>query len=126
MRSPTENEQKAFDNLRGKKAMFHITKTILQKSIQDANKDICKILYDTNILSYDKLEQGDKQYITGYFKGFHEKFRGNPITISCYKAKGRGDKRIWFKGIGQIAIADDMMALVIYGKRITIHNLTER
>ena len=121
MRSPTENEQKAFDNLRGKKAMFHITKTILQKSIQDANKDICKILYDTNILSYDKLEQGDKRYITGFFKGFRE----NPITISCYKAKGRGDKRIWFKGIGDIASVDDMMALVIYGKRITIHNLTE-
>ena len=122
MRSPTENEQKAFDNLRGKKAMFHITKTILEKSIQDANREICRILLESNLIHYDKLKQGDKQYITGFFKGFRE----NPITISCYRAKGRGDKRIWFKGIGDIASVDDMMALVIYGKRITIHNLTER
>jgi hypothetical protein len=122
MRKPSEKEQQAFDKIRGRKAMFHVTKTILDKSIQDANKDICKILYEADIISYDKLDQGDKVYLTGYFKGFHE----NPVTISCYRAKGRGDKRIWFKGIGDIASENDMMALGIYGKRITIHNLTRR
>lgn len=121
MREPTEQERQAFDKLRGKKAMFHVTKTILNKSIQDANKDICRILLESNLMHYDKLNLGEKQYLTGFFKGFRE----NPITISCYKAKGRGDKRIWFKGIGDIANADDMMTLVVYGQRITIHNLTE-
>ena len=89
MRSPTENEQKAFDKLRGKKAMFHITKTILEKSIQDANRDICRILLEANCVHYDKLALGEKQYLCGFFKAQ----RNIPIAISCYRAKGRGDKR---------------------------------
>ena len=136
MRKPTEYEQEAFDKIRVRKAhkaMFHVTKTILEKSIQDANREICRVLLETGLVHYHQLELGEKQFLTGFFKGEGNK----PITVSCYRTKGRGDKRIWFKGIGGIAGPDDMMALAVKidGKwrnrpqggycKLTIHNLTD-
>jgi len=136
MRDPTKEEQTAFNRIRvpkEHKAMFHITKTILEKSIQDANRDICQALYASGLFYYHRLRLGEKQFLTGFFKGEGNK----PITVSCYRTKGRGDKRIWFKGIGDIAEADDMMALSVkvsvsyyrtgrgYFGKLTIHNLTD-
>ena len=126
MRKPTSNEEKVFAKIRGKKAMFHVTKTILEKSIQDANKDIRDLLCETELLDYDLLGNGEKKILKGRFKGRRE----SNVTITCYKSKTRGDKRIWFKGIKDIAEPNDMMALGIYSskdnlfKTITIHNLT--
>jgi len=63
MRDPTKEEQEAFDKIRVRKAhkaMFHVTKTILEKSIQDANREICRVLLETGLVHYHQLELGEK------------------------------------------------------------------
>ena len=90
MRSPTENEQKAFDNLRGKKAMFHITKTILQKSIQDANKDICKILnklYPS--IPKQKIKMGFSISLTNWINNqYNEPFKNRLLDNNFHQSIG--------------------------------------
>ena len=115
MRNPTDREQSVFDSLAGNKAMFHITKTILDKSIQDANAGICVVLCDSGVIDNDNIEAGCKHILEGYYGIKGTKFK---LTISCYRAKGRGDRRIWFKGIKEHAVADDMMALVVTNRGI--------
>ena len=121
MRKPTSKEENVFKRLRGKKAMFHVTKTVLDKAIQDANNGLVNILKEANILDYDNIEAGEKHYIYATHKKCHD-----PIQVSCYKAKTRGDRRIWFKGIKELAEADDMMALSINKDKIVLSNLTRR
>lgn len=120
MRKATAKETEKFKKIRGKKAMFHITKTILDKHIQDANRAICEALKESNIINYEHLGLGEKKIFKGRFKGQ----RSQDVNISCYRANGRGDKRIWFKGIAEISKPDDMMALSVHADKITIHNLT--
>ena len=121
MRKPTSKEENVFKRLRGKKAMFHVTKTVLDKAIQDANAGLVNILKEAGIIDYDTIESGEKHYIYANYKQYT-----NPIQVSCYRAKTRGDRRIWFKGIKEIAKADDMMALSINKDKIVLSNLTKR
>ena len=121
MRKPTSKEENVFKRLRGKKAMFHVTKTVLDKAIQDANAGLVNILKEAGIIDYDSIESGEKHYIYANYKQYT-----NPIQVSCYRAKTRGDRRIWFKGIKEIAKADDMMALSINKDKIVLSNLTRR
>jgi len=50
---------------------------------------------------------------------------GTQTTISAYRAKSRGDKRIWFNGLKNHANAGDVMALVIRGGKLVIQNVTK-
>ena len=120
MRKPTNKEENVFKRLRGKKAMFHVTKTVLDKAIQDANNGLVHILKEANILDYESIEAGEKHYIYATSKKSVDL-----IKVSCYRAKTRGDKRIWFKGIKELAAADDMMALSIHKDKILLTNLTQ-
>jgi len=121
MRKPTNKEENVFKRLRGKKAMFHITNTVLDKAIQDANAGLVETLKQANVLDYDSIQAGDKHYLYATLKGID-----NPVKISCYRAKTRGDRRIWFKGIKEFAEANDMMALSIHKDKILLTNLTHR
>ena len=107
-------------------AMFRVTQTMLDKSIQDANKEICRFLLEHNFLDYSKLTE--KVYLPC-------KLQANvgsdykPSKISCYKT-ARGDKRIWIKGLKDIAKAGDKLNLRLYEnggniKEIIVHNLTK-
>ena len=99
-------------------ALFHVTKTILNKSIQDCNSDLRTLLKAHNILDYDELGEGSKVTLKGKFAD------GSETHISCYRAKTRGDKRIWFSGIKDHARIDDIMAMIIKGGKIIIKNVT--
>ncbi len=120
MRKPTSKEENVFKRLRGKKAMFHVTKTVLDKAIQDANVGLVNVLKEAGIIDYDSIESGEKHYIYANHKKYTD-----PIQVSCYRAKTRGDRRIWFKGIKELAEADDMMALSINKDKIVLSNLTK-
>ena len=50
---------------------------------------------------------------------------GTEATISAYRAKTRGDKRIWFNGLKNHAESGDVMALVIRGGKMVIQNITK-
>jgi len=126
MRKPTSKEENVFKRLRGKKAMFHVTKTVLDKAIQDANAGLVNILKDTGIIDYDSIESGEKHYIYANYKKYTDpSILPIRIQVSCYRAKTRGDRRIWFKGIKELSAADDMMALSIHKDKILLTNLTQ-
>ena len=118
MRKLTKFEQANADSLDGA-ALFHVTGTILNKSIQDCNVALRDLLKRENVLDYDKLSAGDKVTLSGVYSD------GTETTVSAYKAKTRGDKRIWFNGLKNYADAGDVMALVIRNGKLVIQNVTK-
>jgi hypothetical protein len=118
MRKLTRIEQVNADSLEGA-ALFHITGTILSKSIQDCNVAIRDLLKREGVLDYDDLGAGDKVTLAGIYSD------GTETTISAYRAKTRGDKRIWFNGLKNHAEAGDIMALIIRGGKLVIQNVTK-
>ena len=106
-------------------AMFKITQTMLDKSIQDANKEICRFLLEHDFLDYEELKE--KTYIPCVLQAYVGGI-GEPSKISCYKTT-RGDKRIWIKGLKSIAKAGDILNLKVYDnggniKSLIVQNLT--
>lgn len=119
MRKLTKLEQANADAL-GDAATFHVTATILNKSIQDCNVAIRDLLKREGVLDYDTLNAGDKVTLEGVYYS-----DGTETTISAYRAKTRGDKRIWFNGLKNHANAGDVMALVIRSGKLVIQNVTK-
>ena len=118
MRKLTKIEQANADLL-GDAALFHVTGTILNKSIQDCNVAIRDLLKREGVLDYAELEPGDKVTLEGVYND------GTETTVSAYRAKTRGDKRIWFNGLKNHAEAGDIMALIIRGGKLVIQNVTK-
>mgnify|MGYP003632540102 FL=1 len=118
MRKLTKIEQVKADAL-GDAALFHVTGTILNKNIQDCNAAIRDLLKREGVLDYDTLNAGDKVTLEGVYSD------GTQTTISAYRAKSRGDKRIWFNSLKNHAEAGDIMALVIRGGKLVIQNVTQ-
>ena len=99
-------------------ATFIVTKTILNKSIQDCNAAMRTLLKDSGIVDYDSLAPGEKVKLKGFF------IDGTETNISAYRAKNRGDKRIWFSGLKNYAKPGDVMALAVKNGKLVIKNLT--
>ena len=118
MRKLTKIEQVKADAL-GDAALFHVTGTILNKNIQDCNAALRDLLKRESVLDYDTLNAGDKVTLEGVYSD------GTETTVSAYRAKTRGDKRIWFNGLKNHADAGDVMALVIRGGKLVIQNVTQ-
>ena len=118
MRKLTKIEQVKADAL-GDAALFHVTGTILNKNIQDCNAAIRDLLKREGIIDYDTSIAGDKVTLEGVYSD------GTETTISAYRAKTRGDKRIWFNGLKNHADAGDVMALVIRSGKLVIQNVTK-
>ena len=110
-------------------AMFKITKTMLDKSIMDANKEICRFLSEHDFLDYDVLAMTEKIYISCILQAYVGSSVNKTSKISCYKTN-RGDKRIWIKGLKSIAKAGDILNLKVYDnggniKSLIVQNLTK-
>jgi len=118
MRKLTKIEQASADAL-GDVALFHVTGTILNKNIQDCNAALRDLLKREGVVDYAELNPGDKVTLEGVYSD------GTETTISAYRAKTRGDKRIWFNGLKNYADAGDVMALIIRGGRLVIQNVTK-
>jgi len=118
MRKLTKIEQVKADAL-GDAALFHVTGTILNKNIQDCNAALRDLLKRGGVLDYAELAPGDKVTLEGVYSD------GTETTISAYRAKTRGDKRIWFNGLKNHADAGDVMALIIRGGKVMIQNVTK-
>ena len=99
-------------------ATFVVTKTILNKSIQDCNAAMRSLLKDAGVVDYDSLAPGEKVKLKGFF------IDGTETNISAYRAKNRGDKRIWFSGLKNFAKPGDVMALAVKNGKLVVKNLT--
>jgi len=118
MRKLTKVEQRNADAL-GDAALFHVTGTILNKNIQDCNVALRDLLKREGVIDYDDLKAGDKVTFEGFYAD------GAETKISAYRAKTRGDKRIWFNSLKNYADAGDIMALVIRSGKLVIQNVTK-
>ena len=99
-------------------AAFAVTKTILNKSIQDCNSAMRSLLKNAGVVDYDSLAPGERVELQGFF------IDGTETKISAYRARNRGDKRIWFSGLKKYAKPGDVMALVVENGKLIIKNLT--
>ena len=118
MRKLTKIEQRNADALVDA-ALFHVTRTILNKNIQDCNVALRDLLKREGVIDYAELEAGGKVTLEGFYAD------GAETKISAYRAKTRGDKRIWFNGLKNYANAGDIMALVVRGGKLVIQNITQ-
>ena len=102
-----------------KQANFTVTKTIVNKSIQDCNAAMRDLLKESGVVDYDSMSAGDRVELKGFFSD------GTETKISAYRANKRGDKRIWFSGLKNYASAGDVMALVVDNGKLVIKNITK-
>jgi len=100
-------------------ALFHISETMLVKNILDCNAAMRELLKREEVLDYDELSPDTKVFVDGFYSD------GSEATISAYRAKGRGDKRIWFKNLKNYADSGDIMALVVQSGKLVIQNVTK-
>ena len=88
-------------------AKIKLTKTMLDKSIIDANKTVQQFLTDDFEMSYDDpyFVQRGKLSITGEYAD------GERVDVRFYRSGKRGDKRISIQKLKQYAEAGDEVIL---------------
>lgn len=109
------NEKKSKQLLNEKQINYSViipTATGLNKGIMDATQKIRKFLKDENIHDYEKQAFGPehKVLIEGNF--INENLEKIKTTVSLYRAKGRGDYRIWFSGLQEFAKESNQLVLI--------------
>ena len=92
-------------------AKIKLTKTMLDKSIIDANKSVREFLEQELDYAYDKLEADvDGKYYGKYW--CHALYEDDtPTIVSFYKSKTRGDRRISIKNLRKFAEEGDIVKL---------------
>ena len=100
------------------------TTTGLEKSIMDATGSIRTYLKNNNIHDYEFQKQGQESKIQvnsylvspdGLIKSVASLYRPNTK---------KGDPRIWFKGLGAYAKANDILAILTLGNELYVLNVT--
>ena len=93
-------------------AKIKLTKTMLDKSIIDANKSVREFLEQELDYTYDKLEAdvSDGKYYHNYWcNALYED--DTPTIVTFYKSRTRGDKRISIKNLRKFAEEGDTVKL---------------
>ena len=70
-----------------------MTENILSHHIFDVTQDVVRFLKEEDVHNFDLQKYGEKTYITSHLLTFK---RVVVTNTSVYKAKKRGDKRMWF------------------------------
>ena len=106
-------------------AQIRLSKTMLDKSIIDANKSVRDLALNFGI-DFDKMKNGDKYEVLARFDDTNQE-----SIVRFYKTINRGDRRVSIKGIKQYANIGDLIALSAClpkdeNKDIIIINVTKR
>ena len=86
-------------------AQIRLSKTMLDKSIIDANKSVRDLALNFGI-DFDKMKNGDKYEVLARFDDTNQE-----SVVRFYKTINRGDRRVSIKGIKQYASIGDLIAL---------------
>tara|TARA_R110000824_G_scaffold111911_1_gene260751 strand:+ start:12 stop:350 length:339 start_codon:yes stop_codon:yes gene_type:complete len=86
-------------------AKIKLTKTMLDKSIIDANKSVQEFLIEELLHSFDELDAGDKMPVPSVYED------DTPTIVTFYKSRTRGDKRISIKNLRKFAQEGDTVKL---------------
>ncbi|OWP76324.1 MvaI/BcnI family restriction endonuclease [Flavobacterium oreochromis] len=102
------------------------TKTGLEKSIMDATGSVRVYLKNKNIHDYDLQGQGAKEngvYVDSYLINPDEFIQS---VASLYRPNTKkGDPRIWFKGLGAYADANDILGIISFQNALYVVNVTQ-
>jgi len=90
---------------------INVTKTMLEKSICDCNQSVRDYLRTKNIIDYNKLELGERHTFPATLKVRGQK--AQDCVVSCYRANGRGDKRIWVTKVRKFAEQGDVLTFSV-------------
>ena len=106
-------------------AQIRLSKTMLDKSIIDANKSVRNLALNFGI-DFDKMKNGDKYEVLARFDDTNQE-----SVVRFYKTTNRGDRRVSIKSIKQYASIGDLIALSAClpkdeNKDIIIINVTRR
>lgn len=110
-------------------AQIRLSKTMLDKSIIDANKSVRDLALNFGI-DFDKMKNGDKYEVLARFSV--KDLAPNQLSIvRFYKTINRGDRRVSIKNIKKFAEIGDLIALSVClpkddNKDIIIINVTRR
>ena len=101
-------------------ATIKLTKTMLDKSIIDANKTVQQFLTDDFEMSYDDpyFVQRGKLSITGEYAD------GERVDVRFYRSGKRGDKRISIQKLKQYAQAGDEVILTSNVRMLKVNILS--
>ena len=101
-------------------AKIKLTKTMLNKSIIDANKSVQQFLdYVTELENtYDTFASGESMTVRAFYEN------DSPTFDNFYKAKGRGDKRISIQNLRKFAEEGDTIKLRLLDERVMIEDMT--
>ena len=75
--------------------IIRLTDTMLKKHIIDANVFVQDILDKYGLMDFSQLKYGDKKMLPSDLYVGNDEFK---TTMSCYRAKTRGDERFWMYG----------------------------
>ena len=106
-------------------AQIRLSKTMLDKSIIDANKSVRDLALNFGI-DFDKMKNGDKYEVLARFDDINQE-----SVVRFYKTINRGDRRVSIKNIKKFAEIGDLIALSVClpkddNKDIIIINVTRR
>ncbi|MBM6499266.1 MvaI/BcnI family restriction endonuclease [Flavobacterium macrobrachii] len=101
------------------------TATGLEKSIMDATGSVRAYLKNKNIHDYELQGQGAKEngvYVNSFLIGTDGLIQS---VASLYRPNTKkGDPRIWFKGLGSYAKANDILGIISYENNLYVANVT--
>lgn len=101
------------------------TQTGLNKSIMDATGSVRTYLQTTAIHDFAQQKQGqdDKVLVKSTLIS---SFGIIPSSASLYRPITKnGDPRIWFKGLGSYAIANDILGIIAFDNELFVINITQ-
>ena len=90
-------------------AQIRLSRTMLDKSIIDANKSVRDLALNFGI-DFDKMKNGDKYEVEARFDN-PERYHQEKSVVRFYKTINRGDRRVSIKGIKQYVEIGDLIAL---------------
>ena len=106
--------------IRSNHCLIRLTFTMIDKSIIDASKFICKILHDNEIFDYESAEDGDIKYIdiivlteNGY----------KMVRTSFYRPKAKkkkGDPRFWPQNFNRLVKEGTLIYLTTFNNKFLI------
>lgn len=101
------------------------TGTGLQKSIMDATGSVRIYLKESSIHDYESQQQGqlNKSIVTSFLITPELLV---PSVASLYRPNTKkGDPRIWFKGLGNYASANDILGIIAFENSLFVVNITK-
>ncbi|WP_028776105.1 MvaI/BcnI family restriction endonuclease [Shimazuella kribbensis] len=103
--------------------LIRMTETMLKKSIIDASEGLRVILKENDIIDYDTLTQGEKEYrqITIISPAMIEERQ-----VSLYRPKTKqGDPRFWIYSFKSIVNSGDLVYFTVYSNKLVAIPLLE-